>query len=172
MRSRSGVPLERCGPGWCRWGRARVQDGTATISSTTVVSEAPTASCPVCNRSRPAHSACPAVPGVTGGFHVLTFETERWLVLRWRSVPGGAPIMTWAFVLEERADGSTRLIVRARARRGYSFYGLPACIGVPGRPFRTRHHGAETTARHRLSCRVAAGDRPRRPTHGCRVNPR
>ena len=30
-----------------------------------------------------------------------------------------------------------------------------------GRPPRTRHHGAETAARHRLSCRIAARDRRR-----------
>ena len=39
--------------------------------------------------------------------------------------------MTWAFVLEERTDGTTRLIVRARGGREYPFYGLPPWIGKP-----------------------------------------
>jgi hypothetical protein len=71
----------------------------------------------------------PAVPGATDGFHVLAFETARHLVLGWRPAPGAAPIMTWAFVLEERTDGTTRLIVRARGGREYPFYGLPPWIG-------------------------------------------
>lgn len=73
----------------------------------------------------------PAVPGATDGFHVLAFETARHLVLGWRPAPGAAPIMTWAFVLEERTDGTTRLIVRARGGREYPFYGLPPWIGKP-----------------------------------------
>ena len=73
----------------------------------------------------------PAVPGVTDGFHVLAFETARHLVLGWRPAPGAAPIMTWAFVLEERTDRTTRLIVRARGGREYPFYGLPPWIGKP-----------------------------------------
>jgi hypothetical protein len=73
----------------------------------------------------------PAVPGATDGFHVLALETARHLVLGWRSAPGAASIMTWAFVLEERTDGTTRLIVRARGGREYPFYGLPPWIGKP-----------------------------------------
>lgn len=73
----------------------------------------------------------PAAPGVTDGFHVLEFESVRYLVLGWRSEPNAAPIMTWAFVLEERPGGHTRLIVRARGGRGYPFYGLPPWIGMP-----------------------------------------
>jgi hypothetical protein len=73
----------------------------------------------------------PAAPGATDGFHVLAFETARYLVLGWRPAPGAAPIMTWAFVLEWRTDVTTRLIVRARGGREYPFYGLPPWIGKP-----------------------------------------
>ena len=73
----------------------------------------------------------PAAPGGTDGFHVLEFEAARYLVLGWRPAPNAAPIMTWAFVLEERPEGHTRLIVRARGGRGYPFYGLPPWIGMP-----------------------------------------
>ena len=73
----------------------------------------------------------PAVPDATDGFHVLAFETARYLVLGWRPAPGTAPIMTWAFVLEWRTDATTRLIVRARGGREYPFYGLPPWIGQP-----------------------------------------
>ena len=73
----------------------------------------------------------PAVPGAMDGFHVLEFETARSLVLGWRPAPRCAPIMTWAFVLEARPDGQTRLIVRARGGRGYPFYGLPPWLGMP-----------------------------------------
>jgi hypothetical protein len=73
----------------------------------------------------------PAVPGATDGFHVLQFETRRSLVLGWRPAPNALPIMTWAFVLEEVNEATTRLVVRARAARGYPFYGLPPAIGMP-----------------------------------------
>ena len=73
----------------------------------------------------------PAVPGATDGFHVLQFEAGRSLVLGWRPVPNALPIMTWAFVLDAVNEGTTRLVVRARAARGYPFYGLPPSIGMP-----------------------------------------
>ena len=73
----------------------------------------------------------PAVPGATDGFHVLRFETGRSLVLGWRPAPNALPIMTWAFALEAVDEGTTRLVVRARAARGYPFYGLPPSIGMP-----------------------------------------
>ena len=73
----------------------------------------------------------PAVPGATDGFHILQFETGRSLVLGWRPAPNALPIMTWAFVPEAVNEGTTRLIVRARAARGYHFYGLPPSIGMP-----------------------------------------
>ena len=66
----------------------------------------------------------PAVPGVTEGFTVLAFEPARFLVLGWLT-PDGAPLVTWAFVLEDAEHGSTRLIVRARGGPGYQFHGLP-----------------------------------------------
>lgn len=73
----------------------------------------------------------PAAPGVIDGFHVLAFETARYLVLGWKPPHEATPIMTWAFVLQERRDGHTRLIVRARGGRTYPFYGLPPWIGMP-----------------------------------------
>jgi hypothetical protein len=73
----------------------------------------------------------PAIPGATDGFHVLDFEIARFLVLGWRATPEAAPIVTWAFVLEDCSGGETRLIVRARGSRGYPFYGLPQWIGQP-----------------------------------------
>lgn len=73
----------------------------------------------------------PAVPGTTDGFHVLDFETARYLVLGWKAAPTCAPTVTWSFVLEEHPGGHTRLIVRARGGRGYPFYGLPRWLGMP-----------------------------------------
>ena len=73
----------------------------------------------------------PASPSATDGFHVLKFEAGSYLVLGWRPAPDTSPIMTWAFVLEARSDGSTRLIVRARGGREYPFYGLPPFVGMP-----------------------------------------
>jgi len=73
----------------------------------------------------------PAAPGATDGFHVLAFELKHHIVLGWRPAPDAAPMVTWAFVLEECPRGHTRLIVRARGGRGYPFYGLPQWIGMP-----------------------------------------
>ncbi len=72
----------------------------------------------------------PALPGVTEGFVVLAFEPYRWLILGWPS-PDGSPQVTWAFVLKAAAGNSTRLIVRARAGRGYRFHGLPSWLSLP-----------------------------------------
>jgi hypothetical protein len=66
-----------------------------------------------------------ALPGVTEGFIVLAFEPERSLILGWPN-PNGDPLVTWAFVLEERPGLTTRLIVRTRGAAGYRFLGLPA----------------------------------------------
>ncbi|HET9465894.1 MAG TPA: hypothetical protein VFO71_10210 [Gemmatimonadales bacterium] len=67
----------------------------------------------------------PATPGVTEGFLVLGYEPDRFLILAWPS-PAGLPTVTWTFVLEEPAPGSTRLIVRARAAEGAKApFGLP-----------------------------------------------
>ncbi len=74
----------------------------------------------------------PAVPGITEGFVVLTFDEPRSLVLMWPN-PDGTPLVTWAFVLESRASNSTRVIVRARAGQGYRFFGLPRwCRAMAG----------------------------------------
>jgi hypothetical protein len=66
----------------------------------------------------------PALPGRTDGFTLLAFEPERSLVLGWLS-PDGSPTVTWAFLLEDAGEGSTRLIVRARGGPDYRFQGLP-----------------------------------------------
>ena len=70
----------------------------------------------------------PALPGMTDGFTLLAFERDRFLILGWRS-PDGALLMTWAFVLQEAENRATRLIVRARAGRGYQFHRLPWWLG-------------------------------------------
>jgi hypothetical protein len=68
----------------------------------------------------------PALPGVTDGFTLLSFEPDRFLVLGWQS-PKGSPLVTWAFVLEEKQQ-TTRLVVRARGAADYSFHGLPPWV--------------------------------------------
>ena len=56
----------------------------------------------------------------------MRIEPGRSLVLGAVPPEGGPPLMTWAFVLEERQPGVTRLIARARERRGYQPpFGLP-----------------------------------------------
>jgi len=65
----------------------------------------------------------PALPGATDGFTLASFDEPRSLVIGWKGASGW--LMTWAFVLEPSPDGLTRLIVRARGGRGYSFQGLP-----------------------------------------------
>jgi hypothetical protein len=73
----------------------------------------------------------PARPGETNGFRVLQFEPGRYLVLGWTPASAAAPIVTWAFVLEEIDGANTRLITRARGGRGYPFFGLPPALGLP-----------------------------------------
>jgi hypothetical protein len=73
----------------------------------------------------------PAMPDATDGFHVLQLQRDHYLVLGWRPAPDAPPIMTWAFVLEDWPNFSTRLIVRARGSHAYPFYGLPRWIGEP-----------------------------------------
>jgi len=68
----------------------------------------------------------PALPGRTDGFHVLEYEPERNLVLGWVNLPDRAPTVTWAFVLEEASEATTRLVTRARGGSDYRFHGLPA----------------------------------------------
>ncbi len=72
----------------------------------------------------------PALPGVTDGFTLLAFEPQRFLILGWTSADR-APLMTWAFVLERGAHGSTRLLVRARGGEEYRFHGLPLWLSKP-----------------------------------------
>ena len=72
----------------------------------------------------------PALPGITEGFVVLGFEQQRWLILAWPN-RDGVPSVTWAFVLEPSRDGTTRLIVRARADERYRFHGLPKWLSDP-----------------------------------------
>ena len=67
----------------------------------------------------------PARPGATDAFHVLQYEPEHSLVLGWAPRPGGAPVTTWALVLDEAEPGFTRLIERGRVGSPYRPYGLP-----------------------------------------------
>jgi hypothetical protein len=71
----------------------------------------------------------PALPGTIDGFTAVRCEPDSSLVLAWTPAPGAAPIVTWAFVLEQLDQRHTRLIVRARGARGYPFCGLPPWIG-------------------------------------------
>jgi len=71
----------------------------------------------------------PAMPGRTDGFHVLQIEHGVSLVIGWRA-PTGPPTTTWAFVLEDAGNDTTRLIVRSRANLIYRFGGLPPAIGM------------------------------------------
>jgi uncharacterized protein YndB with AHSA1/START domain len=70
-----------------------------------------------------AGSVMPAAPGVSDGFTVLRVEPERALVLGWVPPSDGAPVSTWAFVLEEPEPGHTRLLVRSRST--VAPFGLP-----------------------------------------------
>jgi len=66
----------------------------------------------------------PWLPGATEGFNVLACDSGRALVLGAPALEG-SPVVTWAFVLEPGAGGTTRLIVRARGSRAYGFHRLP-----------------------------------------------
>ena len=66
----------------------------------------------------------PALPAITDGFILQSFEPYRSLVLGWPA-PDGTLTATWAFRLDD-ASGGTRLLVRARGGAGYRFHGLPA----------------------------------------------
>ena len=71
-------------------------------------------------------STMPALPGESGGFSVLYIDPLRALVLGWVPTAGAAPLVTWAFVLEELRKHVTRLIVRARGSTSYRPpFGLP-----------------------------------------------
>jgi len=69
----------------------------------------------------------PALPGATGGFTVASFDRERFLVLGWNA-PDASWVVTWAFVLHELRNGSTRLLVRVRGGAAYRFRGLPRTV--------------------------------------------
>jgi len=69
----------------------------------------------------------PWLPGATEGFIVVACDHGRSLVLG-ASAPDGSLSVTWAFVLDRLADGTTRLLVRARASRSYGFHGLPMWV--------------------------------------------
>ena len=71
----------------------------------------------------------PALPGRRDGFILLENEPEHWLVLGWPS-PEGDLVVTWAFMLHEMDEHTTRLIVRARASDEYRFHGLPKAMGL------------------------------------------
>ncbi len=73
----------------------------------------------------------PAVPGADDAFIVLQFEPEQSLVLGWLPEPEAPPAVTWAFVLDDRGIGHTRLIERARVRSPYEPFGLPEGLAVP-----------------------------------------
>lgn len=74
----------------------------------------------------------PALPGETKGFNVLGVDPCRSLTLGWPGPgPGGEPIVTWGFVLEQTMDGATRLIVRVRGAKGYRFHGLSPRLSKP-----------------------------------------
>ena len=66
----------------------------------------------------------PALPGRRDGFLLVENEPTHWLVLGWPSSEGEM-VVTWAFMLHEIDENTTRLIVRARANDDYRFHGLP-----------------------------------------------
>jgi hypothetical protein len=72
----------------------------------------------------------PALPGATDGFTVLGFTPFRSLILGWPESEN-EPLVTWAFILEQRSGDTTRLITRARGGRAYRFHGLPSWLSKP-----------------------------------------
>jgi hypothetical protein len=72
----------------------------------------------------------PALPGATDGFTVLGFTPFRSLILGWPDSEN-EPLVTWAFILEQRSGDTTRLIARARGGRAYRFHGLPSWLSKP-----------------------------------------
>jgi hypothetical protein len=72
----------------------------------------------------PVGTVFPALPGMTEGFTLLAIEPKRTLTLGFLR-PDGTLDVTWTFVLEEIARGTTRLLVRVRGGQGYRFHGLP-----------------------------------------------
>jgi hypothetical protein len=103
----------------------------------------------------------PALPGVREGFLVLAFDPGRSLILGWGS-PGAPQRTTWAFVLEPASPDRTRLIVRARAGRGYRLFWMPAALSR--RLARPVHWLMQR--KQLLGIKQRAEARPRRATNG------
>jgi hypothetical protein len=71
----------------------------------------------------------PALPGRRDGFVLLESEPAHWMVLGWPT-PDDDLMVTWAFMLHEIDEHTTRLLVRARASDDYRFHGLPRSMGL------------------------------------------
>jgi hypothetical protein len=108
----------------------------------------------------------PALPGVTEAFSVLAFEPYRSLVLGALNSTG-TPIVTWAFVLEDRGAESTRLMVRVRGARGYRFFGLSPWLS--GRIIRAVHFVMERKQLLGIAQRVESADMSARQ-HACNTS--
>jgi hypothetical protein len=102
----------------------------------------------------------PATPDGDDGFEVLHLEPGRALILGGLyDVDAGGQLrfaaprparfwqVTWAFVLQPRADGTTRLVVRARAEHD-------PCEGFHARWIRPVHHLMESAQLRHLKARV------------------
>jgi hypothetical protein len=72
----------------------------------------------------------PWLPGATEGFQILDFQNERYLTLGWAPKSGDPVRMTWTFFLNAIENETTRLVVRARAAKGYRFQGLPPRFSI------------------------------------------
>ena len=76
--------------------------------------------------SAPCFRLCP--DAATGFCYWKTSRATGWC-LAGRAADGEL-IVTWAFMLHEIDDNTTRLIVRARASDDYRFHGLPKAMGL------------------------------------------
>ena len=113
--------LAQMGAGRAGWYSYDCLDNGSQPSATRIVAE---------RQSIAVGTVFPALPGATDGFKVLAFELNAWLLLGWAE-PNGAPLVTWAFLLESRASSGTRLITRVRGSHRYRFQGLPAALSKP-----------------------------------------
>jgi hypothetical protein len=119
--SRSVWPwLAQMGAGRAGWYSYDLLDNGRQPSATRIMAE---------QQSIAIGTLFPALPGTTDGFKVLAFEPNAWLLLGWAE-PDGAPLVTWAFVLESRGRDKTRLITRVRGSDRYRFHGLPAALST------------------------------------------
>ncbi len=80
-------------------------------------------------QSPPTGTIFPALPGRRDGFALVAQDPDRFLTLAWPR-PDGQPQVTWSFVLDPAGSSATRLIVRARAGRGYRFLGMPEWMSL------------------------------------------